>query len=356
MKQNIAFLKQIFSHSFSFLKEYGRVIVMLFVPIEAVLLLCNLYFNVIAHNNGGGLVFLSTLLVSLCSFVFAVFNTVVIFSSPEAVREIKEKEYTGVLSYYKSVLKKAFSLFVIQGLVGLLSLSFAIISFVVFVVVASLPYLLSVFLVRLGVEWMIDVFLFLGKWYILVPYLSIFFILFIIVNFYFAFFSFFATMAYLFEGRKNLHAITTSFLIVSQNKLKTFLSILVFWITTAIPFLILVGPLYIHMWIADIKSLVLQRALLPEIQPVLPDVPLGQAIMLTVLGSIATLIAVSINSVFRFYLWQEIKKITKAFDETTYTKTQSYLKSLMMTGSILLVLCFFGSLIVISFFGIRTWH
>ena len=329
METNISPLstKDLFKSSWEFYKQNWKKIVYLFLPLEIVVLVSYAILDILPTNDSS-LVILSIVVFTALAFIFKSLVQFVALDAPRVVGGVVAGESVPQTKvWYKSVLKKIVPISIVLVLVGIANFTF--LAFVILgggFIISAVAFLFKAVPLNSFAGVLVGITTFVFVTYFAFKYVVRFFVG-----------TSFSIYTYIFEGRTGLDAVTTSFLITKGNRFKVFWNLVLIWLVTLIPSVVLVFPINLSILIAHFGDIFYQATVLHQ-EPVLPESPLYVSLLLDIAASVATLISTSLLVVFNYFLWRGVRSNSVSFAEGEYNKTRKMLRSLVTLGIVLIVI------------------
>lgn len=333
--QKLSPFSLLIENSWNLYKTNWKKITLLFLPVE-ILVLMSVFVIDITPQTGSFWLTLLAILFTLVAFLAKSFSKLLSIDAPLFVSTIYKGEHTPLLGiWYKNLLRKIVPLASILIFVFFLNFAFVTLLTLLGIVVFTLT---AVFFRDFDPTSPLVILSFV------ITLLAVYLILRTSIKFLVS--GLFSTYVYVFEERKGLDAVATSFMLTKGKQFKLFWRLFGIWLISVIPFMLLVWPINGKIIFDNIESIYTQAFVL-HIEPVIPDVSLLLTLLRDFFGSIAALFSLGFVAVAHYFLWKNLKERAVPFDGVAYAKTRNLIKHGVGIGIFLFAVIFFASL----FFG-----
>lgn len=332
--------KKLLTHSWNFSKKNWKILISIFLPIEIALFLLTM---LLVFGLAPARFAWVAALAGLCAFIFTavmIFKRMIIFSGGLLLSKIESGEKQDVKERYKDVLIQAMPITWVAILQCLYMFAVVALSSLVAAIIFFLPFLAFGLLARIypNLLYLINE----NGSAITTAMLAISFLIFIILNIFFAVKVWFSSYALLIEGRDGIDALTDSAMLVRGKSLQIFWRMLVIGIIALLPILIILGPIYVQILIQAAKQMAIAFAL--GLKPVFPPIAADLLLWRSMLALLANLVWAPIFITLNYFLWKDVKASALTFEEGVYIKTRKRIKICIWIGLVLAVLFIFGSI------------
>ncbi|MDB5204822.1 MAG: hypothetical protein JWP09_850 [Candidatus Taylorbacteria bacterium] len=330
--QKLSPFRKIFKSTLVFYKTNWKKMVYLFLPIEAVVLISLICLDLIPDSDSV-IAAIAVGLFSLATFIFSCFYKFLVLDAPGIVERINEGERPHPKAWYKSVLRKIIPLAVVMFCVGILNFIFILLT----MIPAGIVFLVTSILTKGLLQDSISSMLFTIALSVILLYFALRFIIKFFVG------GIFSAYMYIFEGRKGLDAVASSFLLTSKRQFRLSWRMAIIWILSAVPFVLVAIAIGLFIPINNLSDI--YSAFFLHEEPALLNPGIFASVVLDVFTSLATLLSATFFVTFTYFLWKDVKTTSHAFNESEYSKTRKHLRSLIIVGIIVIAALIVFSLI-----------